>query len=248
MNMPEQFEIIPAIDLVNGKVIRLREGNISHLTHYSDDAIATAERWRQQGADLIHVVDIDRALGRGENQQLINDLLRKASASFQIAGGIRTKEMAEDLLQKGAERVVLGTLAFSNPTVISQLVKEYGEDRVLVALDYKMGNVMVGGWLKRTKFRTKEALDLFMERGVKRFLLTSVDRDGSLLGPDLVEIRSLTRNKDMKVLASGGIRSSSDVLELKRAEAAGVVLGKSLYEGRITLQEVRKKILHGVTE
>jgi phosphoribosylformimino-5-aminoimidazole carboxamide ribotide isomerase len=156
--------------------------------------------------------------------------------------------MAEDLLQKGAERVVLGTLAFSNPTVISQLVKEYGEDRVLVALDYKMGNVMVGGWLKRTKFRTKEALDLFMERGVKRFLLTSVDRDGSLLGPDLVGIRNLTRNKDMKVLASGGIRSSSDVLELKRAEAGGVVLGKSLYEGRITLQEVRKKILHGVTE
>jgi len=232
------MEIIPAVDIMKGRVVRLVRGDPKQLRSYNSlgDPVSIAKRWEAEGAKVIHIVDLDAALGKGRNLEVIETIARSVKASVQVGGGIRSLEIARKLLLMGVERVILGSLAFSDPHILGALLRGFGKKRVIVALDHDEGIVMVRGWKASTKASVYAAAEKFRELGVKLFLVTSVNRDGTLLGPDIEVLSRLCRS-GLKVIAAGGVSSVKDILDLKRVGVYGVVIGRALYEGRLNLHE-----------
>jgi len=237
-------EIIPAVDIMKGKVVRLVRGDPRLLSSYNHlgDPVSLARRWEAEGARFIHVVDLDAALGTGRNLKVIELIVKSVDASVQVGGGIRSLELARRLLLMGVNRVIIGSLAFSNPSVIEALLGEFGEERVVVALDHKEGVVMIKGWEISAGISVDEAAEKFRRFGVRLFLVTSVARDGTLLGPDIETLSRLCRS-GLKVIAAGGISSIEDLLALNRMGVHGVVVGKALYEGRFSLNEALRAVM-----
>ena len=239
------MEVIPAVDIMKGKVVRLLRGDPRQITFYEylGDPIHLAMRWEAEGARLIHVIDLDAALGAGENLEIIKLILKSVNVPLQVGGGIRNLNLARRILSLGVRRVILGSLAFSNPSAVETLVNEFGEERVVVALDHKGGTVMVRGWKTSAGISVEAAAENFRKKGARIFLVTAVDRDGTLLGPDVKVLSSLCR-RGYRIIAAGGIRSIDDLLELKRLGVWGVVVGKALYEGRFSLSEALKAVMN----
>ena len=237
------MEIIPAVDIMKGRVVRLVRGDPKQLRSYSKlgDPVSVAKRWEAEGAKFIHVVDLDAALGTGRNFEVIESIVRSVEASVQVGGGIRSLEIARKLLLMGVKRVILGSLAFSDPHLVESLLREFGEKKVIVALDHKDDVVMVKGWKASTKISVDVAAEKFRELGVKIFLVTSIARDGALLGPD-IEILSRLCRRGLKVIAAGGVSSIRDILDLKHVGVHGVVIGRALYEGRLSLREALRAV------
>ena len=239
------MEVIPAVDIMKGKVVRLLRGDPRQMTSYEHlgDPIHLAMRWEAEGAQLIHVIDLDAALGVGENLEIIKLILKSVNVPLQVGGGIRNLNLARRILSLGVRRVILGSLAFSNPSAVETLVNEFGWERVVVALDHKGGTVMVKGWEASAGVSVEAAAENFRTKGARIFLVTAVDRDGTLLGPDIKVLSSLCR-RGYRIIAAGGIRSIDDLLELKRLGVWGVVVGKALYEGRFSLSEALKAVMN----
>ncbi|RJS92819.1 1-(5-phosphoribosyl)-5-[(5-phosphoribosylamino)methylideneamino]imidazole-4-carboxamide isomerase [Candidatus Bathyarchaeota archaeon] len=237
------MEIIPAVDIMKGRVVRLVRGDPKQLRSYSNlgDPVSVAKRWEAEGAKFIHVVDLDAALGTERNLEVIESIVRSVEASVQVGGGIRSLEIARKLLLMGVKRVILGSLAFSDPHLVESLLREFGEKKVIVALDHKDDVVMVKGWKASTKISVDVAAEKFRELGVKIFLVTSIARDGALLGPD-IEILSRLCRRGLKVIAAGGVSSIRDILDLKQVGVHGVVIGRALYEGRLSLREALRAV------
>ncbi len=237
------MEIIPAVDIMKGRVVRLVRGDPKQLRSYSKlgDPVSVAKRWEAEGAKFIHVVDLDAALGTERNLEVIESIVRSVEASVQVGGGIRSLEIARKLLLMGVKRVILGSLAFSDPHLVESLLREFGEKKVIVALDHKDDVVMVKGWKASTKISVDVAAEKFRELGVKIFLVTSIARDGALLGPD-IEILSRLCRRGLKVIAAGGVSSIRDILDLKQVGVHGVVIGRALYEGRLSLREALRAV------
>ena len=237
------MEIIPAVDIMKGRVVRLVRGDPKQLRSYSKlgDPVSVAKRWEAEGAKFIHVVDLDAALGTERNLEVIESIVRSVEASVQVGGGIRSLEIARKLLLMGVKRVILGSLAFSDPHLVESLLREFGEKKVIVALDHKDDVVMVKGWKTSTKISVDVAAEKFRELGVKIFLVTSIARDGALLGPD-IEILSRLCRRGLKVIAAGGVSSIRDILDLKQVGVHGVVIGRALYEGRLSLREALRAV------
>ncbi|MCS7116863.1 MAG: 1-(5-phosphoribosyl)-5-[(5-phosphoribosylamino)methylideneamino]imidazole-4-carboxamide isomerase [Nitrososphaerales archaeon] len=231
------MEVWPSIDLMDGKVVRLTRGDPSSMKVYSDEPSSVAKNWMDLGVDGLHIVDLDATLGRGCNRPSILSIVKSVDIPVQVGGGIRDSKYAKELFEEGVYRVVLGTLAFKNPIELKGLLREYGSERVMVALDYRSGIVMVDGWRRSTEFSLIDALNRFKGEGVKLFLLTSIDRDGGLSGPDLSTIESIRGVKGVEIFASGGVRSIEDMIKLRDLGVRGVILGKALYEGTINLKE-----------
>ena len=228
--------VIPSIDLMRGKVVRLKHGDPSTVKVYSSSPLATAQELLEHGAKLIHAVDLDAAMGLGSNREIIAELAQ-AGIPLQVGGGIRSIEEAAALLAQGVQRVVVGTLAVRSPLLIPRLIEEAGGDRVAVAIDYRSGKVALEGWRKLAA-KSPITLALELEKlGVRWAILTSVERDGALSGPDLDTIALLKRASRLRVVASGGVASLRDIASLREAGADGVILGRALYEGLITLRE-----------
>ena len=236
------MRVIPAIDLMNGKIVRLSRGDPNTAKVYEQwgTPVQVALRWKIQGATRLHIIDLDAAFGRGDNISAISEITRASGLPIQVGGGIRTVEKAKGLVKSGIDQVILSSLAFSDPETVSQLRKTFHFDPVIVALDNKDGKVMVDGWKKQTHFTISEALSKFTALGVRRFLITSIAKDGLLSGPDIEIIREACNYPGIEVIAAGGISKISDLIELKRAGANGVVVGKALYENRFTLAEAIK--------
>ena len=238
------LQLIPAIDLMGGKIVRLTHGDAKTAKIYDQfgGPVEIAKKWKTEGAGKIHIIDLDAALGMGDNMSVIAEIVENIDLPIQVGGGIRKLEVAVKLLKLGVSQTILGALAFSDPEAVTQIQRKFGAESVIVALDNRDGKIMVEGWKTPTGLGMKEALDKFGARGVSTFLVTSITRDGTLSGPDLDTLREACHYAGMAIIAAGGIGSLDDLQALKRVGVAGAVIGKALYEGRFTLKEALETI------
>jgi phosphoribosylformimino-5-aminoimidazole carboxamide ribotide isomerase len=233
----ETMEIIPAIDLRHGACVRLFQGDYSKEEVFDPDPVAVARRWRSQGAELIHVVDLDGAAGgRLMNLDSIDAMMAVDGVRLEVGGGIRTKETADGLFERGVERVVLGTAAIEDPELVRSLAEAH-PGAVVVSLDARDGFVTTHGWLVGTRVPVCDLCERMVAAGVSRFVYTDVKRDGTMTEPNFEALERLVRSTSAPVVAAGGITSLEHLRRLRESGAAGAILGKSLYVGSIDLGE-----------
>jgi len=233
------MKIIPAIDLMNGQVVRLYKGDPKQKTVYSDNPVEIAKKWEANGADMLHIVDLDATLGIGSNISIIKKILKEISIPVEVAGGLRDKSIVMDVA-KISKRIVLGTLAFNDKPLLKTLLTELGSEKIVVSVDHKDGKIVIHGWQKNTDISVLDAINGFLDMGFTEFLLTNVSRDGTLEGPDLEFLEQACRLSNANVIASGGISNVIDVKDVKEKNAFGVILGKALYENKISIEEAKK--------
>jgi phosphoribosylformimino-5-aminoimidazole carboxamide ribotide isomerase len=240
--------IIPAIDLQNGKCVRLAQGRKESATVYDGDPINVAKNFERAGAQMLHIVDLDAAFSdvASPNRSLLREILSAIEIPVQFGGGLRTLDDVKEVIGLGVARAVVGTLAVESPETLKELVRIFGGDRVAVGIDAKDGEVMVRGWEQRGKIRAVELAHLVAKAGAERIIYTDVTRDGMLAGLNLEQTLLLARESGLKVTASGGVSSLEDIKRLKQLIAFGidsVIVGKALYEGRFTLKEASQALL-----
>ncbi len=233
------MKIIPAIDLMNGKVVRLVKGDPNQKTVYSDDPISVAQKWESSGADMIHIVDLDATLGLGTNYTLIKKIIKEVKVPIQVAGGLRNETIISQIVSI-VSRIVIGTLAFENKQVLKKLLTEYGDEKIVLAVDHIDGKIVTNGWQKNTGMNLIESMNEFTKMGFSEFLLTNVTKDGTLQGPDLKFLKDACAVNKTNILASGGISTIEDIVNVKQTNAFGVILGKALYENKISIEEAKK--------
>ncbi|MGD0016254.1 MAG: 1-(5-phosphoribosyl)-5-[(5-phosphoribosylamino)methylideneamino]imidazole-4-carboxamide isomerase [Verrucomicrobiia bacterium] len=236
--------IYPAIDLKDGKVVRLQQGRANAVTVYSDDPAAMARRWAGDGAQWLHVVDIDGAFtGEPRNWDSVRTILGAVQIPVQLGGGLRTRERVAAALAMGVTRVVIGTKACESPEFVSALVKEFG-NRIAVGIDARDGFVAVKGWIEKTKWTTIEFAQQIDRLGVETIIFTDVSTDGMLRGPNIAAVSAACGAVRCDVIASGGVSQVEDVRRLQaisteRPNLIGVIIGKALYDGRVALRSLQ---------
>lgn len=233
------MKVIPAIDLMNGQVVRLYKGDPKQKTVYSDNPIEIAKKWEADGADMLHIVDLDATLGIGSNISIIKKILEQISIPVQVAGGLRDESLILDVA-KISSRVVIGTLAFKDKELLKKLLASLGPEKIVISVDHKDGEIVIHGWQDGTGIKLMDAIKEFLKMGFTEFLLTNVNLDGTLEGPDLEFLEQACNLEKINVIASGGISNVSDVIHVKEKNAFGVILGKALYENKISIKEARK--------
>lgn len=230
--------IYPAIDLRAGKVVRLKEGDPNRQAIFSNDPIATALRWIDEGATWLHIVNLDGAFASANQNEHILEAIAKLNVDVQFGGGLRTKDDVSSAIEAGASRVVLGTVAVENPELVSEVIERWGTDRLCIALDARNGKVTTRGWQVLTELSPVIMGQNMASLGVVHALYTDVSRDGGLQGVNVEATETLARETGLKVIASGGVSSPDDIQELYKGQmVAGVVIGMALYEGKINLRE-----------
>ncbi|MCS7123822.1 MAG: 1-(5-phosphoribosyl)-5-[(5-phosphoribosylamino)methylideneamino]imidazole-4-carboxamide isomerase [Candidatus Bathyarchaeota archaeon] len=236
------MKVFPAIDIMGGRVVRLFKGQPETARTYIglENPVTVAQKWESEGADGLHVVDLDAVFGRGDNAATIFEIARTVKIPVHVGGGIRSEETAEKLLNMGVDKIIVGTLAFKRPEVLEKLAKRFGK-HIIVALDYeKNGKVMIEGWRKTVEFDVENAIQELLKLKIEMFLLTSVNRDGTLGGVSVNIVKRACAYREAKVIASGGIGNLSDLTLLKSVGVYGVVIGKALYEGVFSLRDALK--------
>ena len=234
------FTIIPAVDLKNGKVTRLIQGDPTKTTIEISNPLNVAKRWESLGTKRLHLVDLDGALGGvRKNEKIVREIIENLDIPLQFGGGIRTPEDAARFLDFGAAKVIIGTMALENPGVLKDLSLEYGKERLIVALDSKAGNIVTKGWVKDTGEQAVDVVKKFEEHA-SECLYTNVDVEGMVEGLDIDKIRDVVESTTMSVIASGGVSSLDDIKAVKNAGAGSVVIGTALYTERIDFKETLK--------
>ena len=233
------MKVIPAIDLMNGQVVRLYKGDPKQKTVYSDHPVEVAKKWEANGADMLHVVDLDATLGIGSNFSIIKKILDAISIPVEVAGGLRDESLILDVA-KISNRVVIGTLAFKDKELLRKLLSTLGPEKIVISVDHKDGEIVIHGWQDKTGKNLLDSIKEFIEMGFTEFLLTNVSRDGTLEGPDLEFLEKACKMERINVIASGGISNVSDVKDVKEKNAYGVILGKALYENKISIEESKE--------
>lgn len=236
------FTVYPAIDLRGGKVVRLKQGDPARMTSYSDDPGETALRWLRAGTHWLHVVNLDGAFGESDDAnrralQAILEVAKSFEVQVQFGGGMRSQDAIESALASGVSRVILGTIAIEQPDGIANALSRFGPERVAVGIDARDGWVRVRGWKENSGI---SAIDLALEMrtfGLRTVIFTDVGRDGLGTGLNIPSTRELADATGLDVIASGGVHSLEDVRAARRANLAGVIVGRALYEGTIDLQE-----------
>jgi phosphoribosylformimino-5-aminoimidazole carboxamide ribotide isomerase len=228
--------VIPAIDLRAGRAVRLLRGDPSEETAYADDPVKVAERFQEEGARRLHVIDLDAALEEGDNREAVRDICHAVAIPVQVGGGLRAREDIAALIEAGASRAILGTAAAADPSFVSRAVEEFAE-RVVVAVDVRGGRVMVHGW-KQEGPELTEAVAALDDAGTPRYLVTSIARDGTLDGPDLRLYTQVLKLTERPVIASGGVRDADDIWKLRDLGCEAAVTGKALYERTLKLSQV----------
>lgn len=231
------MRVIAAVDIMGRSVVRLVKGDPANKVVYSSDPVETAKKWEAAGADMLHIVDLDAAFQTGSsNAEIVKRIAAEAvKIPVEVAGGIRTTEAAEDMLSK-ASRAVLGTMAYSEQEAVNKLVKKY-PGRIIISIDQKGGNVMVKGWKESANIKVGDAIAQFRAMGIDEFLLTSIERDGTLEGPDVQTLAEAA--KSARIIASGGIASIEDVIRVRSAGCSSVILGKAMYDGKVSIERAK---------
>jgi len=228
--------VIPAVDIMGGKCVRLVQGDPTRSKVYFDNPLEAARLLEDQGAELIHLVDLDAALGSGENVEAVKGILG-LRVRVEVGGGIRTLEKAEALLKLGAFRVIFGTVAVQNPALIAEAVRRYGSTHVTVAIDERNGKVAVHGWKDQSEMDYLDFAHMLEDSNVGAVIFTSTSVDGTLKGPNVEKTRKLVETVKTPIIASGGINSLEDIIGLARIDVEGVIVGTALYEGKFTFEQ-----------
>ncbi len=239
----DNFIIFPAIDLRNGQVVRLRQGDPNQQTNYSSDPEMVARKMLAQGARWLHVVNLDGAFGdpSDTNHRVLAKILRAAreyTADVQFGGGMHTVDQVKAALETGVSRAILGSLAIKDPECVRSLVADFGSERIAVSLDGRKNKVMVAGWQKESDASVTGMAAMLRTMGLEWLVYTDIDRDGMQTGSDFETTTSLARETGLKVIASGGVSSLSEVIRLRQNGAAGAIVGKALYEGSVDLGDL----------
>jgi len=228
--------VIPAVDVSKGKCVRLTKGRLEETKVYFEDPLDAARKWEGEGAEWIHVIDLDAAIGVGSNSDQIKRLIENVGAKVEVGGGIRSLEAASEYIRAGAGRVIFGTGAL-DAGLIKASIREFGADRVMAAVDHLAGRVAVKGWKEMAGIDATLLCRRLEEIGVRIFMMTAIDRDGTMKGPNIeYSLRAASEIRG-EVYLAGGFSSLSDLAMLRGSRAAGVILGKALYEGAFTLRE-----------
>jgi phosphoribosylformimino-5-aminoimidazole carboxamide ribotide isomerase len=232
--------LLPAIDILGGKAVRLAQGAYEEETVYDTDPVDAARRWVDMGARVLHVVDLDGArTGQPVNLDQVRRIVETAGVPVQLGGGLRSLAAVEQAIGVGAQRIVLGTAAYRDLDLLDDVVARVGE-RLVVSLDARNGRLAAAGWLEQTELPVEAAIERLQARGVRRFVYSSIERDGMLAGPDLDGIRRVARAVRGSFVYSGGVASLEDLralAQLRQVNLAGVIVGKALYEKRFTVSE-----------
>lgn len=232
--------IIPAIDLKNGKCVRLLHGKAENETIYSDNPVEMAEKWVAAGAKRLHVIDLDGAFqGKPQNLEWVVKIKKKTNVEIQMGGGLRTIEAIRGILNAGIDKVILGTIVVEEAGLAREAFEEF-RGQIMVALDVKNGNVAIRGWKDDSGFPVKDAIELVEKLGGKDIIFTDIGRDGTLTGVNLMAVQAMMAMTKLKVYASGGVTSLEDVKQLKSINSPGCIVGKAIYEGKLNLSEAIK--------
>lgn len=233
--------IYPAIDLRAGQVVRLKEGDPERQTVFSDDPLTTARQWQDQGATWLHIVNLDGAFETANDNGAILEQVARLGIRVQFGGGLRSLGDIRRALERGAQRVVLGTIAIQEPEIVHEAIAAHGAEAICVALDAKDGKVATHGWQKTSELTPVEFGRQMATLGVRHALYTDIQRDGSLIGVNVRDTISLARQTGLAIIASGGVTTSNEIHQLARSRVvAGAIIGMALYEGKLTLAEALK--------
>ena len=236
------MQIYPAVDIKNGKCVRLKQGNFDAVTVYEQNPVIAAKKWIEKGATYLHIVDLDGAKeGISENEQIIAEIAKPSDVPVQTGGGVRSLKDIERKLQKGVSKVILGTVAVRQPELVKQAVEKFGSDKIVVGIDAKEGYVAIAGW---EEISSVSALDLCLkmkEYGVKTTIYTDIAKDGMMSGINLEATKELIEKTGMHIIASGGISNMADLENVQKINAHGVIIGKALYQQTLDLKQVIKK-------
>jgi phosphoribosylformimino-5-aminoimidazole carboxamide ribotide isomerase len=233
------MKIIPAIDLMEGNVVRLYKGDPNKKTIYSENPLEIAKKWESAGADMIHLVDLDATLGLGSNFEILANIAKSVEIPVQVAGGLRNEKIIEEALEF-AQRVVIGTLAFKDKTTLGKLLTVYGNEKLVISIDHNDGLIVVNGWQQTINVSLINAVSEFIKMGFSEYLSTSIIRDGTLQGPDLKPLKEINEIEKVNLIVSGGISNINDIIKVKGLNPFGVILGKALYENQITIEEAKQ--------
>jgi phosphoribosylformimino-5-aminoimidazole carboxamide ribotide isomerase len=229
--------VYPAIDIRGGRCVRLIEGDFDRETAYDADPVDAARRWVEAGAEWLHLVDLDGAVaGKPVNREAIGRIRAAVAVPIQLGGGLRQLSDLESAFGNGIDRAILGTVALRDPALVKSAVGQWGE-RVAVALDARDGRLATHGWLEQSDARAIEVALRLAAAGVRYFNVTDISRDGTLSGPNLESLREMIAAVDANIIASGGIASVDDIEATAEVGAAGVIVGRALYDGRVDLRD-----------
>lgn len=231
------MEIIPAIDIRGGRCVRLYKGDFDLETVFSDDPKATALQWQAEGAQRLHLVDLDGAkTGTPQNLSIIKTIIDNLDIPIQMGGGLRSIESITEVMDLGVERVVLGTSAVENSGLVEDVMRRFGSEAAVVGVDVRDGLVAVRGWIESTATRVVDLVKKMADLGVVRFIYTDISRDGTLTEPNFAEVSEVIKISSTAIIASGGITSLDHLKWLSEVGAEGAIVGKALYTGAIDLR------------
>src|ERR1700730_5507659 len=231
--------ILPAIDLHDGQVVQLRQGKLEEKTVYSDDALAIAKQWEEEGANCLHIVDLNAAFtGEPRNIEIIKRLVHSLNIPVEVGGGVRSVEIATTFSEAGVSRVVIGTRAVDSPDLLEKLVHQFGGDRVAVSVDAKDGKVAVKGWTEITAVDALDFIKSIEKLGVRTIIFTDIATDGTLQGPNIGALEKILASTRCHLISSGGVADIEDIKELASLpNLYGTIIGKALYDGTVDLGE-----------
>lgn len=242
------MEVIPAIDLLEGRCVRLYQGDYAQAETFDENPVSVARQWAEQGATRLHVVDLDGAkAGHPVNLSAIEAIVRAVDVPIQVGGGLRDRASATALLQLGVQRVILGTVAVEQPALVEELCQAF-PDQIVVGIDARNGLVATRGWLETSEISAIDLAQQMTTFGIAAIIYTDIHRDGTLQGPNLAALRELASNVSAPVIASGGMSSVTDLLSLLALEPLGVtgaIVGRALYTGDIALKEALRAVGQG---
>ncbi|MGA9378798.1 MAG: 1-(5-phosphoribosyl)-5-[(5-phosphoribosylamino)methylideneamino]imidazole-4-carboxamide isomerase [Phormidium sp.] len=242
------MEVIPAIDLLDGKCVRLYQGDYSQSQVFDENPVAVAKQWVEQGATRLHLVDLDGAkTGESVNLKSIAAIVQAVPIAVEVGGGLRDRTSVATLLNMGVRWTILGTVAVEKPELVAELCQEF-PGKIIVGIDARNGKVATRGWLETSEVTAQDLAQQMAQMGTAEIIYTDIHRDGTLIGPNLEALRELASNLSIPVIASGGVSSLTDLLSLLALEPLGVrgaIVGRALYTGDVSLQEAIKAVGSG---
>ena len=235
------FEIIPAIDIIDGKCVRLTQGDYSQKTIYNENPLEVAQEFENIGITRLHLVDLDGAkLGKVVNYKVLENVASKTKLSIDFGGGIKTDDDIETVFNYGADLATIGSIAVKNKELFFSWLKKYGSKKIFLGADVKNEKLAIGGWLETTNISIFDFIEENLSEGIKHVFCTDISKDGLLQGPSIDLYKNiLTKFPQLKLTASGGVSQLSDLEALKKIGCAGAIVGKAIYEGRITMNELK---------
>lgn len=235
------MKLYPAIDLLNKRCVRLYKGEYSKVTDYGDP-VEIAKKWKSMGATFLHLVDLDGAKeGRSVNLDVVKAIIDNVGIDVELGGGIRTLEKIEEVLSIGVNRVILGSVALKNPSLVKTAIEKFGSERIVVGVDTKNFKVATNGWIESSDVDALEFAKLLEKNGVKYIIFTDISKDGTLTGINKEQTSVLVNNTNINIIASGGVRSIEDLRIASEINCYGIIIGKAMYEGTLNLEEAIKE-------